>query len=253
MGAENIIEKFGPQISAAGNTTTSTMGSSESYAPGGRWVVHNGTRFWYKGPGNVTPQGTFDALVDGKGSNTDPSNARFYDLNDANQIYGTFDARERNDLMKTMARAGLIGQNQIGNPDAEYNAIIDWLIYSNRRGLSKDAALTELIASGAGQMTTSARTYRTSSTEDLVRVVKEASKSLIGREISDALAKDFATSYQQKEVSFQQSAAGGGAVSEPPSIETAALGFIESAAPKEAAGYKYLGYTNKLFQLIGVQ
>lgn len=212
------------------------------FRPGTRYIIEGGRLVPYDGPGIVSRDGRL--IREG-----------YYTESDVYSAYSVSPAA-RQTLLKKLVAADFLDKNSIGDFNSELNAIEKWLNFSNTLGIERDWALDQrlsegpMIGRGGGGAT---RTYRTSNAQDLVLAAKAVAKDTIGREISDAEAQQFASAYQQQEVAYQQRVAGGGTVQDPMSLETSAQSFVQNIAPKETAAYGYLGYMNKLFNMIGVQ
>lgn len=238
------VANFTTQLLAAANTPSGDV----PFRPGTRVVVQNGRLTTYDGPGLVSRSGNV-LQRDGK--------PFYYDPNEAYDVYAV-SPENRRVMLEKLVRAGFLSEGSLGNFNSEINAIAEWLDYSNTVGLERNYALDERIAGTPLKSKKSASggqtyVYRTTAPEDLQTIAKRVSQDVLGREISDAEASQFASMYQQQEVNYQRSAYAGGVVSEPMTMETAARNFAQNVAPDEAAAYNYLGYVNKLFDMIGVQ
>lgn len=208
-----------------------------------RRVIKNGQTISYRGPGHVDEN---NVLVD----------ERAYEVEtEARAYYGSLDPTTRNVLMGDLVRGGFLDKSSIGDYSAELNALMQAFDFANVTYSTVRKAINDRIANmPVGRSSGGAtRVYRTTSTEDLTKVAKRVAQDTLGRELTDSEATNFARAYQQQEIQFQKSYYGGGTVMEAPSPEVAAQTFAEQAAPTEAAGYKYLGYINKLFNAVGVQ
>lgn len=212
------------------------------FRPGTRYIVEDGRRVAYNGPGIVSRDGRL--LREG-----------YYSESDVYSQYSVSPAA-RQTLLKKLIAAGFLEKNSLGNFNSEINAIGEWLNFANTLGVEAGWALDQrlsegpMIGRGGGG---AAVTLRRSNTQDLATIVKSVSQDTLGRQISDAEAQQFAAMYQQQEIGYQQRAMRGGTVEEPMSLETSAKAFAQNVAPGEAAAYEYLGYMNKLFNMIGVQ
>lgn len=268
LGAAN---QFQTQIAAAGN-----ISSQSPYSPGTRMIYEGGQWKPYTGSGLVTRDGKvlrtpvdpraqyYASRIESQSGQTSrvlgPSVGQvgstfYYDLDRDPRVFYSQDPAKRNVMLNRLVQGGFLDERSRGNFSSELAAITEWLDYANTLGLEAEFALDEAITGGRGKMGGGGgqpRTYRTTATEDLIRLSKRVAQDIIGRELTNEEAARFAQTYQQQEVAYQKALYSGGTVQEPVSLEMAAQTFAEQAAPQEAAGYGYLNYTNKLFQLIGV-
>lgn len=210
------------------------------YAHGKRWVrLPNGQRILTDAAGRVDAAGN---LIPG-----------YYDLTqDPRQTYGSLNPAGRKLLTESLISAGFLDPDYATDFSSSITALTEAMDEANTLGLELDNWLQQK-AAGAPRRTTggATRTYRTTNTQDLVRIVNQVAQDTIGRKLTDDEAARFASSYQSQEVSFQKAAYGGGSVMDVPSLETSAMSFVQQARPQEEAGYKYLGYMNQLFDSIG--
>jgi hypothetical protein len=206
-----------------------------SFAPAGRWVVENGTRRWYTGEG----------LVGGEQIQRD-----YYDLTlDTNQIYAAMSPSQRVALMKRLVDGGFLSASGVGDVSSEINGLEKLLYYSNIVGRVWQEAIGVRLSSLPIQRSGGQRRVQVTNTDDLVKIAKTVAQNTIGRELTDAEAGQFASAYQQQEVSSVN--ATGGRMMGAPSVDVAAEQYIQQIKPQESAGYKYLGYMNQLFNSIG--
>lgn len=177
-----------------------------------------------------------------------------YDLNiEPAMFLVSLNPSDRAAQMRILADAGFIDRGSIGDYASELRAITNAMEMANFAGLEWGNAVRQRISGQpVGRTGGAARTYRTSSPDDLKKVGNKVAQQTLGREFTQAEADQFVRAYQQQEIQFQRSAYGGGTVQEAPSMDVAAETFAQQAAPQEAAGYKYLGYINQLFDSIGV-
>lgn len=226
-------------------TTVSSLASADIYQPPPRYIVENGKRVLYKGPGLVSEDGK---LLTSNG------NPYYYDLeSDSRKFYAGMSATMRIAVTEQLVAGGFLNPNGIGDYVSELGALQELLDYANTTGKEWNFALKDRVLTGPSRRIGTGRTYRTTNAADLSVAVKKVAQNVIGREVSDAEAADFARQYQQQEVAAQKAAYSGGTTMDQPSLETAATQFVKSIKPTEAAGYQYLGYMNKLFNAIGVQ
>lgn len=227
---------------------SSTPTGDLPFRPGTRVVVQGGKLTTYDGPGLVSRSG--QVLL----RNNQPF---YYDPNEAYDVYAV-SPEQRRVMLEKLVRAGFLSESAVGNFNSEINAIAEWLDYSNTIGLERNYALDQKISttplrSAKGATGGQTYVYRTTSPQDLTMIAKRVSQDVLGREISDAEAAQFASMYQQQEIGYQKAAYAGGVITEPMTMETAARNFAQNIAPDEAAAYTYLGYMNKFFDMIGVQ
>lgn len=231
------------QLAAAGGSP-----SQYPYSPGYRYINQGGRMVLADTPGLVDRFGNVVAS---------PGGELYYNLdNDPRGIYGSSNPTGRRLLIESLVAAGFLPEDYIGDYGSEIRALTEAMDYANTLGLELNNALQQRIAGGVQTKKRTSggaiRTYRTTNTQDLVTLAKQVSRETIGREISDAEAAAFAQQYQSQEVSFQKQAYAGGQAMEPPSAEVSAINYLRTTQPREEAAYKYLGYANKLFQMIGV-
>lgn len=216
------------------------MGTNEvPFRPGTRPIVENGKVVQYNGPGIVSRDGQL--IREG-----------YYGESDVYSRYSVSPSA-RQTLFKKLIAADFLDSRSANDVNAQIDAISKWLNFANILGIEADWALDQRLSEGPmiGRGGGVTRTYTMSNTQDLVAAAKTVARDTIGREISDIEAQQFAAMYQQQEVGYQKQAAGGGTVQQPTALETAALTFAQNVAPKEASAYGYLGYMNKLFDMIG--
>lgn len=231
--------EFAAQVQAVGGF------SDQGYVHSKRWVrfpggLQYGSReVFTDAPGRVD---VFGNLLPG-----------YYDLDlDPRKTYGSLDPAARKRLTESLISAGFLDPDYASDFSSNIAALTEAMDESNVLGLELDNWLQQKASSSPRRTTGGAtRTYSTTNTQDLVRIVNQVAQDTIGRKLTDEEASRFAQQYQSQEVSFQKAAYGGGTVMQAPSLETSAMSFIQQARPKEEAGYKYLGYMNQLFDAIG--
>ena len=96
-------------------------------------------------------------------------------------------------------------------------------------------------------------TIRLPSDDDLTSVFKYVSQATIGRTLPKEVYQSMIDAYKPQLVRFQQQAAGGGTVTEPPQAETFAQTQIEQQFGQEAFTYKMGGFLDRLSQIGGGQ
>jgi hypothetical protein len=229
-------------VAPTGGTTTDAT-DAPPYLPPPRYAKdENGKWIVYDGPGLVT--------LDGKISEV------YYDVtNDPGIIYAGMTPAERLDVLSKLNDSGFYTAGNIGNYASDLNAISAWLEYSNNAGVDREAALGQIVSSGATMPKTGTggtpRTYKTSNTDDLKVMAKKISQDTLGRMMSDEELSRFVASYQQSEIDYQKSVYSGGTTEDMQPADIAAQQFSQELAPTEANAYKYLGYVDQFFNSIG--
>lgn len=182
-------------------------------------------------------------LVDADGMIARPQ----YNVNEAySQLAALGDAANRSAFLNRLYALGVYGKSKptvTGFAQRDQRAMAEAMLYANANGVTLDVALTKMAAdpnvkanmkalgiSGAGRV-------RTTPTQDLRAVFRQATGQVLGRQLSDAEIDKFIRSYNQAEVA---EARGGAAA---PSVQTAALQAAEAAAPDEAAAMGALQLT----------
>jgi hypothetical protein len=94
-------------------------------------------------------------------------------------------------------------------------------------------------------------TIRLPSDDDLTSVFKYVSQATIGRTLPKEVYQSMIDAYKPQLVRFQQQAAGGGTVTEPPQAETFAETQIEQQFGQEKFTYQLGGFLNELSKLAG--
>jgi hypothetical protein len=92
---------------------------------------------------------------------------------------------------------------------------------------------------------------RLPSDDDLTSVFKYVSQATIGRTLPKEVYQSMIDAYKPQLVRFQQQAAGGGTVTEPPQAETFAETQIEQQFGQEKFTYQLGGFLNELSKLAG--
>lgn len=225
-----------------GTTTTGTT-TVPPYAPPPRYAKDpNGKWYVYEGPGLVTLDGQISEI--------------YYDINnDPGRFYAGMAPAERLEVLGKLNDSGFYTAGNIGNYASDLNAISAWLEYSNNAGLDREAALNQIVSTGATMPKTGSggtpRTYKTSNTDDLKVMAKKISQDTLGRMMSDEELSRFVATYQQSEIDYQKSMYAGATTEDMQSADIAAQEFSQELAPTEANAYKYLGYVDKFFNSIG--
>lgn len=214
-----------------------------------RIIFEDGVQKVWTGPGLIKADQTLVRLDDKKRTIKTE-----YDLNIEPAMYLVgLNPSDRAVQMRLLADAGFIDRGSIGDYASELRAITNAMEMANFAGLEWGNAVRQRISGQpVGRTGGGVRTYRTSSPDDLKKIGNKVAQQTLGREFTQAEADQFVQAYQQQEIQSQRSAYGGGTVQDAPSMDVAAETFAQQAAPQEAAGYKYLGYINQLFDSIGV-
>jgi len=166
-------------------------------------------------------------LVDSRGFITrgqyDPSKEAYAEL-------AKMDLVERQAFLGSLAARGLYGSGRpspTGFDSKDFSAMGDFLRYANSQGVTSDVAysqfLTTFKATGGG------RRVRTTAKEDIRAVFKDATRKMLGRDVSNDEIEKFVKAYEGKEITE-----GTGGV-KAPSLQTAAEVQVEQQYGAEAA------------------
>ena len=167
------------------------------------------------------------SLVDSRGIITrgqyDPSKEAYAEL-------AKMDLAERQAFLNSLAARGLYGSSKpspTGFDSKDFSAMGDFLRFANSQGVTSDVAysqfLTTFKASGGG-----ARRIRTTAQEDIRAVFKDATRKMLGRDVSNDEIEKFVKAYEGKEITE-----GTGGV-QAPSLQTAAEVQVEQQYGAEA-------------------
>lgn len=228
------------------STLTGTLDPEDPYMPPPREAYDPVTRKWY------TYQGSGIVLANGRLWTDAQKNPVYYTEAYAEQMLYNSSAANRAVLIQKLVNAGYLSDTQVGDTVSEGRALYNAMMTANFNGRDVLSVLNRIaegrpITPKRGPV----RTYTKTNSQDLVKAVKDISVETLGRELSDAEAQQFAQNYQAQEIAYQRAAYGGGTVTQPPSLDTAARSFIQGAQPKEESAYRYLGYMNMLFDSVG--
>jgi len=166
-------------------------------------------------------------LVDSRGIITrgqyDPSKEAYAEL-------AKMDLVERQAFLSSLAARGLYGSGKpspTGFDSKDFSAMGDFLRFANSQGVTSDVAysqfLTTFKASGGG------RRVRTTAKEDIRAVFKDATRKMLGRDVTNDEIEKFVKAYEGKEITE-----GTGGV-KAPSLQTAAELQVEQQYGAEAA------------------
>ena len=167
------------------------------------------------------------SLVDSRGIITrgqyNPSSEAYSEL-------AKMDLAERQAFLNSLAARGLYGT---GRPSAtgfdtkDFSAMGEFLRFANAQGVTSDVAYSQLLttfkATGGG------RRVRTTAKEDIRAVFKDATRKMLGRDVSNDEIEKFVKAYEGKEITE-----GTGGV-KAPSLQTAAEVQVEQQYGAEAA------------------
>ena len=204
-------------------TTTSTTG--QFWDPPARWAIVDGKREYGKHNGLVNAAGRI---------------VPYYDLNQApDQLAATLGGERFNSLLLDLKTMGF----SVGNPAQQSNVIAELMRQANANGYTWDVMLqrwknSSITNVGAG----GSYGYRVSNADDLKAMARQVSRNTLGREFTDDEAQRFVSAYQSMERTQGPNVA---------SADVFAQKFAQQNAPKEAAGYKFLGYMNQIFNAFG--
>jgi hypothetical protein len=166
-------------------------------------------------------------LVDSRGIITrgqyDPTKEAYSEL-------AKMDLVERQTFLNSLAARGLYGSGRpspTGFDSKDFSAMGDFLRFANSQGVTSDVAysqfLTTFKGSGGG------RRVRTTAKEDIRAVFKDATRKMLGRDVSNDEIEKFVKAYEGKEITE-----GTGGV-QAPSLQTAAEVQVEQQYGAEAA------------------
>lgn len=196
-------------------TSTTAVGTAETSSARAREIA-GPTSFGYIG----------QSLVDANGIITrgqyDPANEAYSEL-------AKMDLAERQAFLNSLAARGLYGSSKpspTGFDSKDFSAMGDFLRFANAQGVTSDVAysqfLTTFKATGGG------RRIRTTAKEDIRAVFKDATRKMLGRDVTNDEIEKFVRAYEGKEITEGQ----GGA--QAPSLQTAAEMQVEQQYGAEA-------------------
>ena len=147
---------------------------------------------------------------------------------------------ERRSLLTRFQQLGIYGNSKPSNSGfatRDITAMKEAMLWANANGVTIEAAQT-LMASEVGFSAGPAKRIRTTPKQDLTAVFRQASSSILGRQLSDSEINKFVRSYNNMEVTE----ATGGAIA--PNASVAAEQFVQTGAPEEAQAMGALTLTN---------
>jgi len=211
VGAE--MEGFNPLPEDI--TGTTSVGTAETSSARAREIA-GPTSFGYVG----------QSLVDSRGIITrgqyDPSKEAYSEL-------AKMDLAERQAFLNSLAARGLYGSGKpspTGFDSKDFSAMADFLRFANVQGVTADVAYSEFLttfkATGGGKR------IRTTAKEDIRAVFKDATRKMLGRDVSNEMIEKFVRAYEGKEITEGQ----GGVKA--PSLQTAAEMQVEQQYGAEA-------------------
>ena len=163
-----------------------------------------------------------------------------YTEDEAYSELASLDLAERRALQNILYSVGAYGNtrpSRSGFNSADFSAMREAMLYANSKGVTLDVAVN-MMAADLGTVKSGGARIRTTPKQDLAAVFRQASGQILGRRLSDAEVEKFVRAYNRMEVG---EAMGGAAA---PSVQTAAVQAVESAAPDEAAAMGALQLTN---------
>jgi hypothetical protein len=147
---------------------------------------------------------------------------------------------ERRSLLNRFQQLGIYGKSKPSNSGfatRDLTAMKEAMLWANANGVTIEAAQT-LMASEVGFSPVAAKRIRTTPKQDLTAVFRQASSSILGRQLSDSEINKFVKSYNNMEVTEGT----GGAIA--PNASVAAEEFVTTGAPGEAQAMGALTLTN---------
>jgi hypothetical protein len=147
---------------------------------------------------------------------------------------------ERRSLLNRFQQLGIYGNSKPSNSGfatRDLTAMKEAMLWANANGVTIEAAQT-LMASEVGFSTVAPKRIRTTPKQDLTAVFRQASSSILGRQLSDSEINKFVKSYNNMEVTEGT----GGAIA--PNVSVAAEQFVKTGAPEEAQAMGALTLTN---------
>jgi hypothetical protein len=165
-------------------------------------------------------------LVDSRGIITrgqyDPSSEAYSEL-------AKMDLAERQAFLNSLAARGLYGNSKpstTGFDTKDFSAMGEFLRFANAQGVTADVAYSQLLTTF--KATGGAKRVRTTAKEDIRAVFKDATRKMLGRDVSNDEIEKFVKAYEGKEI-----AEGTGGV-QAPSLQTAAEAQVEQQFGTEA-------------------
>ena len=222
---QNTLSSEPPPVSVGGGRNALLPG--QRLLP--RRVVGTAPDFTVTDQAEFTQQGYIgQGLVDGKGIIARGQ----YTEDDAYAELAKFAPAERFAFLRQLQALGVYGNSapsSTGFAGRDLSAMAEALRVANATGYTVDVAMQLIAADPTYKRNAPSRMVRTTPKQDLQAVFKQATGTILGRQLSDAEIDQFVRSYQGREVT---EAMGGAAA---PSASVAAQQAVEAAAPEEAA------------------
>jgi hypothetical protein len=183
-------------------------------------------------------------LVDERGVVVRPQYSGTYE--EAYQELAKMDTAERKAFLNSLYKVGAYeGQkpSNTGFDNSDFAAVVRAMNWANPAGYTLKAALP-LMAAEIGPVVSSGPRIRTTAAQDLRAVFKQATQSVLGRDVGDAEVEKFIRAYQGMEVREQT----GGATA--PAPQTAAVEQVEQSFEEEAGAMGMLQLSNAFSQAL---
>jgi hypothetical protein len=183
-------------------------------------------------------------LVDSKGIIVRPQYSATYD--EAYQELAKLDAAQRKAFLKSLQKVGVYDGSSPSNDGfdtRDFAAVARAMLFANTKGVTLDVAVP-LMATEIGTVAPSGPRIRTTAAQDLRQVFKQATQSVLGRDVGDAEVDKFVRAYQGMEVREQT----GGAAA--PSPQVAAVEQVEESFQEEAGAMGMLQLSNAFSQAL---
>jgi hypothetical protein len=164
-----------------------------------------------------------------------------YSSDEAYSILASYTPAERRGILNRFQQLGLYGKSKPSNSGfatRDLNATRQAFLYANAEGYTLDVAATMMVAEPGFSMGGGGSRVRTTPKQDLTSVFRQASSSILGRQMSDAQLAKFVKAYNNMEMAE----ATGGAVT--PNVNVAAQQFVQTGAPEESTAMGALTLTN---------
>lgn len=195
-------------------TGTTAVGTAETSSARAREIA-GPTSFGYIG----------QSLVDANGIITrgqyDPSSEAYSEL-------AKMDLAERQAFLNSLAARGLYGSGKpspTGFDSKDFSAMGDFLRFANSQGVTSDVAYSQFLTTFKA---TGGKRIRTTAKEDIRAVFKDATRKMLGRDVTNDEIEKFVRAYEGKEITEGQ----GGV--QAPSLQTAAELQVEQQYGAEA-------------------
>ena len=164
-----------------------------------------------------------------------------YSSDEAYAELARFTPVERRNLLNRFQQLGIYGKSKPSNSGfatKDLSAMREAMLWANANGVTIDAAQTLMAAEVGFTPSGAAKRIRTTPKQDLTAVFRQASSSILGRQLSDSEINKFVKSYNRMEVAEGT----GGAIA--PNVSVAAEQFVKTGSPEEAQAMGALTLTN---------